>query len=123
LFEDINYTGAKFWLDFLQVAFTALIGLYVWLSKPTKQNKIATEQLKDTLAAQDRRLGELLVAHDRRLGELELKLQFIPDQDEFHALDKKVSELVGKMDNVHGRMRSVDQKLDLLIENELRGKS
>lgn len=123
MFEDINYTGAKFWLDFLQVAFTALIGLYVWLSKPTKQNKIATEQLKDTLAAQDRRLGELLVAHDRRLGELELKLQFIPDQDEFHALDKKVSELVGKMDNVHGRMRSVDQKLDLLIENELRGKS
>lgn len=123
MFEDINYTGAKFWLDFLQVAFTALIGLYVWLSKPTKQNKIATEQLKDTLAAQDRRLGELLVAQDRRLGELELKLQFIPDQDEFHALDKKVSELVGKMDNVHGRMRSVDQKLDLLIENELRGKS
>lgn len=112
LFEDINYTGAKFWLDFLQVAFTALIGLYVWLSKPTKQNKIATEQLKD-----------ILVAQDRRLGELELKLQFIPDQDEFHALDKKVSELVGKMDNVHGRMRSVDQKLDLLIENELRGKS
>jgi peptidoglycan hydrolase CwlO-like protein len=112
LFEDINYTGAKFWLDFLQVVFTALIGLYVWLSKPTKQNKIATEQLK-----------EILVAQDRRLGELELKLQFIPDQDEFHALDKKVSELVGKMDNVHGRMRSVDQKLDLLIENELRGKS
>lgn len=123
MFEDINYTGAKFWLDFVQVAFTALIGLYVWFSKPTKQNKIATEQLKDTLVAQDRRLGELLVAQDRRLGELELKLQFIPSQDEFHTLDKKVSELVGKMDNVHGRMRSVDQKLDLLIENELRGKS
>ena len=112
LFEDINYSGAKFWLDFLQVVFTALIGLYVWLSKPTKQNKLATEQLK-----------EILVAQDRRLGELELKLQFSPGQDEFHALDKKVSELAGKMDNVHGRMRSVDQKLDLLIENELRGKS
>ncbi len=112
MFEDINYTGAKFWLDFLQVAFTALIGLYVWLSKPTKQNKLANAQLKD-----------ILLAQDKRLGELELKLQFIPDQDEFHALDKKVSELVGKMDNVHGRMRSVDQKLDLLIENELRGKS
>lgn len=112
MFENVNYAGAKFWLDFLQVAFTALIGLYVWLSKPTKQNKLANEQLKD-----------ILLAQDRRLGELELKLQFIPDQDEFHALDKKVSELVGKMDNVHGRMRSVDQKLDLLIENELRGKS
>lgn len=112
MFENVNYAGAKFWLDFLQVAFTALIGLYVWLSKPTKQNKLANEQLKD-----------ILLAQDKRLGELELKLQFIPDQDEFHALDKKVSELVGKMDNVHGRMRSVDQKLDLLIENELRGKS
>jgi hypothetical protein len=112
LFEGINYSGAKFWLDLLQVVFTALIGLYVWLSKPTKQNKLATEQLK-----------EILVAQDRRLGELELKLQFIPDQDEFHALDKKVSEMVGKVDSVHGRMRSIDQKLDLLIENELRGKS
>jgi len=119
LFENVNYAGAKFWLDFLQVAFTALVGLYVWLSKPTKQNKLANEQNKLVIE----QLKDILLAQDKRLGELELKLQFIPDQNEFHALDKKVSEIVGKMDNVHGRMRSVDQKLDLLIENELRGKS
>ncbi|MCT6700907.1 DUF2730 domain-containing protein [Rheinheimera sp. 4Y26] len=112
MFDDINYSGAKFWLDLAQVVFTALIGLYVLVSKPTKQNKQATAALKETVEAQE-----------KRLGTLELKMEYIPDQDEFHKLDKKVSELVGKIGNVHDRMRSVDQKLDLLIENELRGKS
>ncbi|WP_337840499.1 DUF2730 family protein [Rheinheimera sp.] len=112
MLEELNYAGLKFWLDLAQVAYMVLLGLYVWLSKPTEQNKAATEALKE-------RLDEL----EARQRELELRIQFIPDASEFHALDKKVSELGGKMDNVHGRMRSVDQKLDLLIENELRGKN
>lgn len=112
MFDDINYAGAKFYLDLVLVIFNALLGIYVWLSRPTQQNKKDHESLRDFVQDQN-----------RRIGELELKLQFIPDQDEFHALDKKVSELVGKLDNVHGRMRSIDQKLDLLIENELRGKT
>ncbi|WP_152342867.1 DUF2730 family protein [Rheinheimera sp. KL1] len=110
MFEDMNYSGAKFWLDAGQLLFTTIIGLYVWLSKGPKENKKDLDALKVQVDEQQ-----------TQIEKIELKLEYIPTKDEFHALDNKVTGLVGQVDSVHGRMRSIEGKLDLLIENELRG--
>ncbi len=110
MFDDLNYSGAKFWLDAAQVGFTALIGLYVWLSKGPKESKKAVEDLS-------KRVDQ----SEQKIAAIELRLEYVPTQDEFHKLDNKVTGLVSQVESVHGRMRSIEKKLDLLIENELRG--
>ncbi len=73
VFDDLNYSGAKFWLDAAQVGFTALIGLYVWLSKGPKESKKAVEDLS-------KRVDQ----SEQKIAAIELRLEYVPTQDEFH---------------------------------------
>ncbi|MCD1597877.1 DUF2730 family protein [Rheinheimera aquimaris] len=107
---DWNYTGLRFWFDMLQLLFTCGLALWVYISRAPRENKQAIAELEARLKKSE-----------AEQEKLQVRLEYLPTKEELHQMGKELSGLASKLDSSAGRMKAIENKLDLLIENELRG--
>ncbi|WP_027671291.1 DUF2730 family protein [Rheinheimera baltica] len=108
--DNWNYTELKFWFDVLQWLITIGLGLWVWISRAPRENKLAIAELEARLKKSE-----------AEQEKLQVRLEYLPTKEELHQMGKELSSLASKLDSSAGRMKAIENKLDLLIENELRG--
>lgn len=53
---------------------------------------------------------------------IEVKLEQIPSSETIHRLEKEVGELKGSLDGVNKLLLNINNHVNMLVENELRGK-
>ncbi|MEW5683006.1 MAG: DUF2730 family protein [Pseudomonadota bacterium] len=108
--DSWNYAELKFWFDVLQWLVTIGLGFWVWISRAPRENKQAIAEL-------EARLNKSEAEQEK----LQVRLEYLPTKEELHQMGKELSGLASKLDSSAGRMKAIENKLDLLIENELRG--
>lgn len=105
-----DYNELTFWFYIVQWLFNLGIAIWVWLSRAPSENKKAITELE-----------ERVKRSEAEQEKLQVRLEYLPTKEELHLMGKELSGLASKLDSTAGRMKAIENKLDLLIENELRG--
>lgn len=111
---EIDYTAWKFWLDVLQVVFTAAIGIYVWVSNRTAVNTKRIAKLEGDL---DERLDEQEV----RLTRVEEALRHAPTHEDLKRIHARIDDVASGVSLVSGKIGETTRTLTLIHEHLLNG--
>lgn len=90
--------------------------IYAWLTaqgsravRMARQNEEEVQVLKDEITREHARI-------ERRIDRVEAAVEALPDKDEFHALDNKVTAIGGKIDQLAERIQPVAETTRRLQE-------
>ena len=119
----------RFWLDLVQWATTLAIGGYVWATgrqRATKQSIADARTHADEIREE---AGQRLDRHAERLIKLEARLEHVPSNEAIESLNARLAELhgdfkqmTGWLEGVKGLLGTMQNSVQQLVENELRGR-
>src|SRR5690606_20995952 len=95
----LDYKALAFWLQFVQVAATGLVFLYVWITNRQKANSQAIKEMRDDIS---RELNEL----DDRLIRVEKDIEHLPTHDDMAKLHARINETGEAIDRKSTRLNS-----------------
>lgn len=116
---DIDYSAAKFWFDFMQTVFMAIVTLYVWINnkhRATKESITQTEaRLEQKLDALDGRVDE----HNDRLLGVEREIHHLPSVKDIHEVHARVDQVGQGVKSMEGEMKQINSTLQLIQQHLL----
>lgn len=131
----IDYTAARFWMDFLQLAAITGIGVYTWWSNRKKANDKRFKALETGLNSKVGKdeAGEYLgrcTAHREQTEDLEdqvkqvessiklleQEIKHLPSSAEIRQLNGNMVSVAEKIGSLEGRLDSADRTLGLMNE-------
>lgn len=141
----VDYEAWRFWRDNLQLAFTVILGLYVWwsnrekvtssrflsLEKEVAKRATATEleKAKEVAATglegvkaevrkhQEERCGQ----HLTRTSKLEIQIENTPTHAHLGDIHERINGVKGSVDEMTGLMRAMAPQIKLLVEHHING--
>jgi len=108
--DKFDWTAGKFWLDVLQML--ATFGLWLWMRATMGQKTNAKE-----LTA----LKSKVDTNEKRLVETETTIKHLPEARELARINSQLAQTTGQLEGLVSQMKAMQSKIDLLLENELRG--
>ena len=112
----MDYEAWRFWVDILQAALTAGIGVYVWLVNRTRVNAARIRKLEDDI---DGRLD----GHESRLTKVETAIEHGPKREDFGRIHTRLDEVAGAVARIEGSEKKTARQLDLIQQHLLERKS
>ena len=112
----MDYTAWRFWIDILQTALTAAVGIYVWLVTRTRVNAARIQRLEGEI---DGRLD----GHDQRLTRVESAVEHGPKREDFGKIHKRLDEVANAVSRIEGENHAMARSLDLINQHLLERKS
>ena len=107
---DVNWDAVKVWLDVVQMA--AMFGLWLWM-KATMGQKTNAKEITEIKGKID--------SNEKRLVEMETTIKHLPEARELARINSQLSQTTGQLEGLVSQMNAMQTKIDLLLENELRG--
>ncbi|WP_417345725.1 DUF2730 family protein [Ferrimonas sp.] len=95
-------------------------GFVLWLKSKfatVEQHQALRDQVEQLAKNQGKRIGQV----ETRLGHIETRLEHMPSADDIRRLDRTLSGLSATMEGTKEQLNRLENKTDLLLENELRG--
>ena len=112
----MDYEAWRFWIDIMQAALTAAIGVYVWLVSRTRVNAARIRKLEDDI---DGRLDD----HDQRLARIESAIVHGPKREDFGKIHARLDEVAGLVARIEGENQAMARNIDLIHQHLLERKS
>lgn len=111
----MDYEAWRFWIDILQAALTAGIGVYVWLVNRTRVNAARIRKIEDDI---DGRLD----GHEHRLTKVETAIEHGPKREDFGKIHKRLDEVANAVSRIEGENHAMARSLDLINQHLLERK-
>lgn len=101
----MDYGAMRFYLDVLQLAGIAVIGVYSWISNGRKVNREAIDQI-----------GRDVQQHDRRLHVVESRLADAPTHYDLGQIYERVNATAQEMSRLTGTVAAINHQLGVIGE-------
>ena len=103
----MDYDSWRFWLDGLQAALTAGIGIYVWLVNRTRVNAARIGKLEEEI---DSRIDR----HDVRITRIEERIKRGPTREDLNRIHQRLDETASSVSRLAGEFHAAKGTLDLI---------
>ena len=110
----MDYDAWRFWIDIMQAALTAAIGVYVWLVNRTRVNAARISKMEDEI---DDRLDKA----EQRLTKVEGDIEHGPGRADLKRIHERVDETAKEVHLLTGEFQSVKGTLELIHQFLLNG--
>lgn len=104
---ELDYKALGFWLQFIQVAATGLVFLYVWITNRQKANTQAIEKLRDDIGSEINKL-------DDRLIRVEKDVEHLPTHEDMAKLHARINETGEAIKHISGQLNQIDRTTQMI---------
>ncbi|WP_085299267.1 DUF2730 family protein [Cognaticolwellia mytili] len=107
----------------IQFAMSAIISIAIFIlvlvfvkRKDHEILKAQVQKIQDTYST-----DKAHIALATQVTTIETKLKSIPSSEDRHSLEKEVSELKGSVDGMKDLLKNINNHVNMLVENEIKG--
>lgn len=109
---------AASWLTTSAAVLAAALSIWNFVQGPSKKNEARIDKMRADVFAETAALDKRLDALEQKVGNLEQFVRQLPDRESFHELDKRLTEMGGKVDTISVSLLAQSKSLER-IENFL----
>lgn len=110
----MQYEEVKIWIDLLQWATTAAVGVYVYA---VNRHRVTNERI----GALESHVDERLDNHSDRLARLEQDARHAPSHEDLKRLHRRLDEVSGELREMKGEFQGARRTLELIHQHMLDG--
>lgn len=111
---ELDYKALGFWLQFIQVAATVLVFLYVWITNRQKVNSDAIEKMREQFSAE---VNEI----DDRLIRVEQDIKHLPTHEDVSDLRTSIGTTNQNLTELRGTINQINNTVSLMHSYLLNG--
>lgn len=106
----MDWTAAKFWLDFINFILTLAIGLYVYIAT---RHRVTNERIGEM----ERDVDTKLDLHSDRLARLETAMERAPTHEDLKRIHERIDQAVKELAAIGGEFKGVAKALQLIQQH------
>jgi flagellin-like hook-associated protein FlgL len=120
--SNVDYSGARFWMDMLQLAAFAALGLYTHIASRSKANRTAINALREDVEKDVDLAVDRVNRCERHLDVLESRMNSAPTHADLGRIYARLNTVAAHMERLSGQMGAVAHQLQLVNEYLLNNK-
>lgn len=111
----------------LQILVWGLVGLIIWALAVTFLKKKDYQKDHGELKERVKTLEQTYTEKNHhtelasKVTKIETKLEELPDKNAMHNLEKEVGELKGSLSGIQNLLKNINNQVNMLVENEIKG--
>lgn len=113
---EIDYSGARFWMDILQLIGFAALALYTHITSRSKANRAAINALREDIEKDVDAAVERVIRGERHLDVLESRMNNAPTHADLGRVYARLNTVAAHMERLSGQMGAVAHQLQLVNE-------